>query len=98
VTLDDVKIGDKVKVLMTGSFYTSVVDMNENQICLGSCDYLVGGWFDKNTFFITRDVDIIYHLSGSEREEYIKTKPEILAIKQGDIYYQMNLREKNANS
>jgi len=92
--IEDVKIGDPVKVLMTGSYYTSVVDITENQFCIGG-GCLPGGYFNKDVFFIARDVDIVYHLSGLEREEYEKSKPEILAIRQGDIYHQLNLRDKN---
>ena len=91
--IKDVEIGDAVKIIATGSFNTNVVDITDTQFYLGIWPN-VG--LDKSAFFITHDIDRpIYHLSNLEREEYIQSKPEILAINQGDIYYQINLRKDN---
>jgi len=83
--IEDVKIGDPVKVLMTGSYHTTVVDINETQIMIGSeCGR--GGWFDRDSFFIAPDVNVYEDPTG---------KPDILCIRQGDMYYQHYVKGKN---
>ncbi len=79
--IDDIKIGDLVEVLMTGSYYCNIEDINDTQFYI-SGSWQDGEWYDKTLFFIGRDMNISDYSSNVNPN----TKPEILMIRQGDMF------------